>query len=1501
MTLRESEGLAVNASVSHHRILISTEAIAGPCTVRFRPGLLCLFALFCLLPASTSAADRSVYLPYDTNWMSGPVSKWIALDTIHQQIFTAWPFRDRVDVLSTVDYHLIRSINVASPSTLDISPDGTTLAVGTSSSHILFFDTGTFGKTNDVVFPDAALGISAFLYTANGNGMIRAEKGLSTGGGITAYWNHASNSFQNISFAGAISPTAYSATGPMARSGDYTKIMLGDASSRGEVQVIDGNTGQIIWDTGAFGFQGYIYSLAANRDASRYAVCAQTPGSYQTLVILNSTFDEIFQDNVSGCLGITFSADGTKLYRDVYQNSTSYTQLLDMTSFSAKHVPNFFTSLASNWRGFPTFWQAADASGMLYGVNSDISTTIGAVVWIGLDTTATTAPQIPSADYQLQILRVVDNVGSPQGGDTIRLLCTGVYTSASVSVGGRAATNVQLTAPGAPSGSIYITAQTPPGTPGFADVTVTSSGGSATASKAFQYAASRTIIPFATSPNYLLYDPLRNRLYASHKDQVEVIDVATKTLLEPLIPAGGKLTNSQFAGLSLSPDNNRLYIADFGAGRIHILNLANPGTGSSIDPGGALGLSTPITPGRVFELSNGMLIGTGTNTGISPPAADLFLVDPVSQTGQWVQDADGNSIKALVWNTTNHGEKALLNGAGAAVAIWSVNSATNAAPADETAGYQEATANEDGTIISTGGSTPGFNNGDPEVFDFNPYSIGYIREHSGAPTPSGTASFFLDPTGALLYKAGLYEVNGGNCLCGSGLPNGGVEIDDMHLFQSAEKIAFPEAFVTSYSPFTDHQLTADPTGRYLFGVTQSGITIMQLYSVPLSIGNVRPAVLDAQSTTLTVRGTGFVSGAEVTIGGAEAATTYVDANTLMVAVPQVAPGWQDVTVSLPGGATYTASAMLQVAGNQPTPVISGFSPASVTVQSGIAGFDESANVTVLGSNFDVRDTVEINGRPVASAFLDSSHMAATIPSTLTGQTGSISVSIVSPYAGSSNSFALPMINPVPAPQDNAPISFGLDSPLNLSIYGTGFVAGSIIRWNGQNLPTYLEEGETSSGLELLSATVPGNLTQLNGNATVTVYNPPPGGGVSPAITATLGLQPVPVYTLFGPNNALIANYFSVPPSIDFGTQVLNTTTTLSLVIQSRGSVGYGVSSIVVSGGAFSTTVNACPTLGQNSACDVPLTFAPTATGFANGTLSVVDNLPGSPHSIPLTSNAIQTPVPVVSITNINALDQTITARFQGKAVVGGPQIPVTAWIEYGTDQSLSTYAQSATVTFTGDGLFYADLTQLTPNTLYAARIAVQTSGGIGRSPIRLFATIAAPAWLVISPAPGGSDSATITAGKTATYSLVAVGSGSGYVGIASLTCTGFPPGATCTVNPSQVSIGPNPSPFTVMVTTTAAQVAAERRPGPSGPSWPLSFAFAVAIIANRKRWRHPYILLFSILLTLACASCGGGGSGSTGGGGMPPMTATPPGSYSLTINGTTGGVQISYSLVLTVK
>ncbi|MGB0063067.1 MAG: hypothetical protein WBP85_01360, partial [Terracidiphilus sp.] len=204
---------------------LGTVQLGWPSSVMLALGTVC----FTSQPAA--ASNRSAYIPYDSAWTNESASPQIVLDGAHQQIFTAWVNLDRVDVLSTVDYHLIHSIAVPSPASVDISPDGSTLAVAASGQHVFFFSTTTFAKTNDVVIPALpGLGnfaeVTSFIYAANGNAIINIGlTNIATPGTAVVYWDAATNS---VSLTPPNSSTNYSGASLLARSGDYTKILMAD-------------------------------------------------------------------------------------------------------------------------------------------------------------------------------------------------------------------------------------------------------------------------------------------------------------------------------------------------------------------------------------------------------------------------------------------------------------------------------------------------------------------------------------------------------------------------------------------------------------------------------------------------------------------------------------------------------------------------------------------------------------------------------------------------------------------------------------------------------------------------------------------------------------------------------------------------------------------------------------------------------------------------------------------------------------------------------------------------------------------------------------------------------------------------------------------------------------------------------------------------------------------------------------------------------------------------
>ena len=163
----------------------------------------------------------------------------------------------------------------------------------------------------------------------------------------------------------------------------------------------------------------------------------------------------------------------------------------------------------------------------------------------------------------------------------------------------------------------------------------------------------------------------------------------------------------------------------------------------------------------------------------------------------------------------------------------------------------------------------------------------------------------------------------------------------------------------------------------------------------------------------------------------------------------------------------------------------------------------------------------------------------------------------------------------------------------------------------------------------------------------------------------------------------------------------------------------------------------------------------------------------------------------------------------------------------------------------------------------------------------------------------GASSATIAAGQTATYNL-SIGGG-GFAGTATLTCSGAPTGATCSL-PASVNVSAtNASMFTVTVTTTARSSAAivPNSFMHSGWLWAVAMMGIVILPSFSKKRRLSAARCLPIAFLLFIASCGGGGSSGGGGGGN--GGGTPAGNYTVTVKATSGSLTQSLPLALTVQ
>jgi hypothetical protein len=168
----------------------------------------------------------------------------------------------------------------------------------------------------------------------------------------------------------------------------------------------------------------------------------------------------------------------------------------------------------------------------------------------------------------------------------------------------------------------------------------------------------------------------------------------------------------------------------------------------------------------------------------------------------------------------------------------------------------------------------------------------------------------MHPSGALLYQPFL--TGPAPAAPPATGVQGGIDIVDTHNGRLRLRIFLPEplaALSTDLDALHGSFLAIDETGQRIFALTTSGLTIIQLATVPLSIGTISPASIPAAGgTTLTIRGSGFQSGATVTIGGKNVPATFVDINTLTLVTPQLAPGPQQLTISNPSGDSYTLDA-----------------------------------------------------------------------------------------------------------------------------------------------------------------------------------------------------------------------------------------------------------------------------------------------------------------------------------------------------------------------------------------------------------------------------------------------------------------------------------------------------------------------------------------------------------------------------------------------------------------
>ncbi|HZS03747.1 MAG TPA: hypothetical protein VFD58_02650 [Blastocatellia bacterium] len=274
----------------------------------------------------------------------------------------------------------------------------------------------------------------------------------------------------------------------------------------------------------------------------------------------------------------------------------------------------------------------------------------------------------------------------------------------------------------------------------------------------------------------------------------------------------------------------------------------------------------------------------------------------------------------------------------------------------------------------------------------------------------------------------------------------------------------------------------------------------------------------AGTFTLTVTGSGFISTSVIRWNGANRRTTFVSETQLTTSIPAslvTIAGTASVTVSNPApGGGVSNGLNFVISENNPPPVLSFLDPESAIAGSG------DFTLTVNGNNFVSGAVVRWNGQDRPTTFVSHTQLTAMIPATDLATVGSVSITVFNPEPGGGVSGALnfavnPPPNPIPTLGSLSPVSVSTGSDeFTLSVTGTNFINGSVVRWNGSDRQT------TFVSATQLKALIPDTDLGFPNTAAVTVFTPAPGGGISNTLSFIVaGGNPVPTLTSLSPASA----------------------------------------------------------------------------------------------------------------------------------------------------------------------------------------------------------------------------------------------------------------------------------------------------------------------------------------------------------------------------------------------
>lgn len=368
---------------------------------------------------------------------------------------------------------------------------------------------------------------------------------------------------------------------------------------------------------------------------------------------------------------------------------------------------------------------------------------------------------------------------------------------------------------------------------------------------------------------------------------------------------------------------------------------------------------------------------------------------------------------------------------------------------------------------------------------------------------------------------------------------------------------------------------------------------------------------------------------------------------------------------------------------------------------------------------------------------------------------------------------------------------------------------------GNVTETITQVSPSGSGYSVTGIAVPLSLPAGN-NTSFTVQFAPTAtgtatGSVSVSATSSASDPSVSVgLSGTGAQAALSPN----PLSVNFGSVLVGSSGTVPVTLTNSGNMSTTVSAATVSGAGFSVSGLSMPlTIGAGQSASFTGKFAPSATGNANGTLSITSDAPGSPTTMALSGSGVQAQIAATpsSVSFVNVATGTSNSQPITISNPGSASLTISQFSISGSGFSTTGLSVPLTIQAGKSSSF---------NAVFAPAVAGSVSGSISlasNAPNSLYmislAGNGATATASLTPSNSSVSFGSVNDGTTASQSITLTNTGNSNVTISGVTVagTGFStPGVSSglTLMPNQtatLSISFDPSsPGTVTGTATVA-------------------------------------------------------------------------------------------------